>query len=180
VREARVEVKPEAELTADDWQRIRRLVDSADWSRGGPPGPVYRYGAMPWRVLVSIDDALVAHAGVGDRTVAVGGRTVRTGTVGGVSTLPAWEGRGLATLALDAALAFVRDALGAPFGLLTCRDHMVPFYIRRGWQMLTVAVTFEQPPDGPVRLARPYEAMVYPLGTEAWPAGDVDLSGLLV
>jgi hypothetical protein len=91
---------------------------------------------MPWRVLVHLGDAaedvgsgLVAHTGVDAREISVGGRPVRVGTVGGVSTLPAWEGHGLATQALGAALAFIRDALGAPFGLLTCRDHLVPFYL---------------------------------------------------
>jgi GNAT superfamily N-acetyltransferase len=176
----RIEVKPEAALSSPEWEQIGRLVAAADWSRGGPPGPGYRYGPMPWRVLVFFGDELAAHAGVDAREITVGGRPVRVGTVGGVSTLPAWQGRGLATLALDAALALIRDELRSPFGLLTCRDHLVPFYLRRGWQMLTVPVRFEQPGAGTVALARPYEAMVAVCGDEPWPAGDVDLNGLLV
>jgi hypothetical protein len=97
-----------------------------------------------------------------------------------VSTLPAWEGHGLATQALEAALAFIRDELGAPFGLLTCRDHLVPFYLRRGWRLLLVPVRFDQPGAGASALVRPYEAMVYAPGDAPWPAGDVDLRGLLV
>lgn len=135
---------------------------------------------MPWRVLVRAGGDLAALTGIDAREVTVGGRPVSIGTVGGVSTAPAWQGHGLATLALATALAFIRDELKAPFGFLTCRDHLVPFYARRGWRLLLVPVRFDQPEVGPVTLARPYEAMVYPCGDASWPEGDVALKGLLV
>ncbi len=178
--DTRVEVKPEAALTEDEWRQIGQAVKAADWRRGGPPGPTYAYAPMRWRVLLFVGGELAAHVGIDEREVTVGGRPVRVGTVGGVSTVPAWQGRGLATLALDTALAFIRNELGAPFGFLTCRDHLVPFYARRGWRLLLVPVRFAQPATGCVELARPYEAMVSPCGNAAWPEGDVDLRGLLV
>jgi GNAT superfamily N-acetyltransferase len=135
---------------------------------------------MPWRVLVRFDGQLVAHAGVGERTVSVGSGQVRVGSLGGLFTAPGWEGRGHGSLATETALAFIREELGCLFGFLTCLDHMVPFYLRRGWQRVSAQVAFQQPSGTRHQLVPGYHAMVYLLAGVPWPDGPVNLNGALL
>ncbi|HEX2034507.1 MAG TPA: GNAT family N-acetyltransferase [Chloroflexota bacterium] len=170
-------------LTEEERRWLDEMLREADWWPGGAPSRSYAYAAFRWRVLVRAEGRLVAHVGLGEREVAVDERPVRVGTVGGVMTHTAWQGRGLATSALQAAQAFIRDQLGTPFGLLSCGAHMLPFYRRRGWRELDAPVVFEQPAPGgtsQVELEAPYRVMVYPCTTTPWPAGRLDLRGLMI
>jgi len=92
--------------------------------------------------------------------------------VGGVVTVPEAQGRGHAQRGMRHAAEFFCREWGVEFGLLFCRDALIPFYERLGWQLVAAPVEIEQP-DGPVTSAM--NVMVLPCGGRVWPAGDVRL-----
>src|SRR5215217_7692513 len=103
------------------------------------------------------------------------GRKVQIGGIGGVSTREDCRGRGYATLALNAAIATMRDHEAVRFAMLFCEPHNEAFYQARGWHPFKGEVYAEQP-EGRVR----FEAMA-PLVfdfTRKPRDGIIDLCGL--
>ncbi|MDQ3806018.1 MAG: hypothetical protein M3416_19580, partial [Acidobacteriota bacterium] len=73
------------------------------------------------------------------------------------------------------AAEFMRHEWGVEFGLLFCRDALVPFYERLGWQLVNEPVEVEQE-SGPV--VSTLNVMVLPCDGRDWPAGPVSLNSL--
>ncbi|MFJ3924499.1 GNAT family N-acetyltransferase [Streptomyces sp. NPDC090022] len=118
---------------------------------------------------------LVAHTGLLRAPLSVGGVASEVVGVGGVAVAPDVRGRGLARLAMEAALAHART-LGPRHGLLFCRPPLVPLYERLGWHGLAGEVRVEQP-GGPVVM--PLRTMWTPLRDGSrWPPGAVRLLSL--
>ena len=103
------------------------------------------------RVLVE-DDAqgLACHVGLYRREATWDGRKVRIGGVGGVLTHPDFRRRGLASVALSAAIQTFKDERATDFALLFCEPHNIAFYGNRGWKPFIGEVYAEQP-SGRVR-----------------------------
>jgi GNAT superfamily N-acetyltransferase len=118
----------------------------------------------------------VSHVGLLRHTVAVGGRAVLVGGIGGVITRGDAQGSGYASLALERAATFMRDELDVEFGFLFCRDPLVPFYERHGWHLLAAPVTVSQAEDPP--LVMPLNSMVLPFAGRRWPQGPVSLESM--
>jgi len=117
---------------------------------------------------------LVANASFVARTVNVAGADLPVVGIGGVVCRPEARGRGHATAAIAAALAYGRAVTGADFGMLFCLARLLPFYSRSGWDRVPGPVLIEQP-AGPI--ASPLEVMVKPLSRHAWLAGPVRVNG---
>ncbi|MCB5906538.1 GNAT family N-acetyltransferase [Streptomyces pinistramenti] len=118
---------------------------------------------------------LVAHAGLVRLPMAIGGACAEVVGVGGVAVAPELRGRGLARLAVAAALDHART-MGPRHGLLFCRPTLVPLYRRLGWRALEQEVRVEQP-DGPVIM--PLWTLWTPLHDGArWPAGEIRVLSL--
>jgi len=114
----------------------------------------------------------VAHAGLLVLPVSVGGTDTEVVGVGGVAVAPDLRGNGLARLVVTAALDHART-LGPEYGLLFCRQPLVPLYQRLGWRALEQDVHVEQH-EGPVLM--PLRTMWMPLHEGAnWPTGAVRL-----
>lgn len=122
------------------------------------------WGHVKWahadlRVLIdapedSSEGGLACHVGVYFRDALWDGRKVQIGGIGGVSTRDDCRGRGYATLALNAAIATMRDHEAIRFAMLFCEPHNEAFYQARGWHPFKGEVYAEQP-EGRVR----FEAM---------------------
>jgi GNAT superfamily N-acetyltransferase len=123
---------------------------------------------------VYADGRLVANASVVRRAVAAGGRPVPVVGLGGVVTRPEARGAGHARAAVDAAVRYGREVLGADFAMLVCLPKLRPFYERLGFEALSDPVTIEQPRGNVVS---PLVVMVKPLGPDPWPGGPVDVRG---
>ena len=128
-----------------------------------------------WRFRLRIADRPVAHLGVLQRAVTVGGHSETVGGMGGLVTVPAMRGRGLATLLLDHAQRFVAEELGLQFAMGFVVDRMLSFYRERGWQQIDGRVTIDQPTG---KRLSPCSAFVLPLASAEWPRGDIDIGGL--
>ena len=76
---------------------------------------------------------LVAHAGLIQATVSLGGRSLPVAGLGGVVVAPGLRGSGLARLVVTAATDHARGT-EAELGLLFCWPRLIPLYERLGWR----------------------------------------------
>ena len=170
----RIDLRRYEELTDHESEALADLRTEIDF--GTPPYEWTPASERPWRFLVWEGDRLVAHVGVMERTIRVGGQPLHVAGVYSVMTRPADRGKGYASAALREAATFMKEQLGeAAHGLLVCIDERLPFYSRLGWQRVDAPVSFDQPGG---RQVNEINTMVLPLRGEPWPAGDVDLRGL--
>lgn len=164
-----VEIRVSGALTDEE----RRTL--FEWGEDifGPDDKRYRWRPKDLHFMLEEDGRLSSHVGLLRHAVTVGGRAVTVAGVGGVVTIPQAQGRGHAQRAMRHAAEFFCREWGVEFGLLFCRDALVPFYQGLGWQLVEGPVEVEQP-DGPVVPA--FNVLVLPCGDgRAWPAGRVRL-----
>ncbi|HLZ05431.1 MAG TPA: GNAT family N-acetyltransferase [Bradyrhizobium sp.] len=141
------------------------LNGSASWARTEPlHNAVFGreiveklpWGHIVWahadlRVLIDAPEGgLACHVGIYFRTIGWNGHDVHVGGIGGVMTREDRRGRGLASIALDAAIATLRANEAVRFAMLFCEPHNFAFYQARGWHPFTGEVYCEQP-DGRIR-----------------------------
>ena len=164
------------------WPRAEPLMDAV-W-------PDHVMAKLSWkdvkwahadlRVLIDAPEEsskprLACHVGVYFRTITWNGRKVHIGGIGGVATREDCRGRGLAGLALGAAVQTLRHHEAVRFALLFCEPHNFAFYQKRGWHPFSGEIHAEQP-SGRIR----FEAMA-PLVFDISRAprdGSIDLCGL--
>jgi GNAT superfamily N-acetyltransferase len=99
-----------------------------------------------FRVLVEDETrGLVCHVGIYRRQATWNGRAARIGGIGGVLTHEAFRRRGLASVALNAAVQTLKDERATDFALLFCEPHNEAFYRNRGWKAFGGEIFAEQP-----------------------------------
>jgi GNAT superfamily N-acetyltransferase len=140
------------------------------------PSRTREYGLL-WQpterhVMVYRDSMLVAHVGLLRRTVAVGGMGVTVAGFGGVLTHARHRGLGLGHFAMREAEKYARTVLLADFGMLFCREALLPWYGAMNWTRLDGSVWVEQA-AGEIRM--PLPCMVNTFGAAPWPGGEVRL-----
>lgn len=170
------EILPDADLPPD----LAALLDryDAESFANSPTSNRYQWSNAQWRLIVRAGDEIAAQLGLLERDCRVGGQAVRLGGIGGVMTRPAFRGQGLATLAMTAAVEFLRDERPVDFGMLVCLPHLVPFYAGLGWQVVTGPIWIEQPLRGTITLDEDVP-MIMPLRDHVvWPGGPIELLGL--
>ncbi len=123
--------------------RFTSVVSSVDW--------VAKEGVR-FRVLVYSDGKLVSHLRIIERISMLDGKDVLAGGLGAVMTAPGHHGNGFASIALRESERLIFDEIRADIGVLVCLPHLVPFYMKRRWQVITCPVEIHQP-----------------TGTEIWP-----------
>ena len=128
-----------------------------------------------WRFILLVDNQPVSHVAVLLHSILVADQPLRVGGIGGVVTIPHARGQGYAQALLDRVEQFLCRELLVDFGLLFCRDPLVPFYEQRGWQPIFNLVRIDQP-AGPIEA--PLHVMVYPCQRNGFPAGTVVLNSL--
>ena len=135
------------------------------------------HGSPP-RYSIVLEEAgrVLAHAGIVERTIAVGGSPLRVAGVQNVFVLPEFRGRGLSGRVLQAAMDEACRR-GFDCGLLFCVPALERLYIAIGWQALgpREIVRIEEGR----RLPLPGEnvSLFYPLAVAVFPAGPIDLCG---
>lgn len=108
--------------------QIRALIDDAFGPEFTQQDWEHTTGGMHF--FVEEEGAIVGHASVIERTIEIDGRPFRTGYVEGVGTARAMQGRGLGSIAMEAATDFIRS--GYEMGALATDRHS--FYERLGWE----------------------------------------------
>jgi len=133
------------ELTQQDLASAEALVRAAfgdsfrthDWL----------HGVDGVHVLITEDDALLAHASVVTRTLRYDGEAFATGYVESVAVRSDQQGRGLGRVVMDHTESIIRAQ--HQLGALNAVESAAPFYAARGW-MLWTGHTQADTPDGAV------------------------------
>ena len=172
VKDRRIEVQHVDDLSEDGVARIMALRSRVDFAV--PDYAWTPWGEKKWHVLVWIGGELVGHVGILEREVRAGEQPVRVAGLYTVMTAPEWRGKGIASEAMRAAADYIRARMGAEFGLLLCRDAMLPFYRALGWRLVEDGVVFDQPAGKTVSALN---ALYLPLRETDWPAGTLDFCG---
>lgn len=164
------------------WPRVEPLMEAV-W-------PDHVMAKLSWkdvkwahadlRVLIDAPEevskpGLACHVGVYFRTVMCNGRNVHIGGIGGVATREDCRGRGLAGIALGAAIQTLRAHEAVRFALLFCEPHNIAFYQARGWHPFTGEIYAGQP-KGRIRFGA-MAPFVFDI-SRAPRDGTIDLCGL--
>ena len=165
----------ETDVSAEQHQALSRLLarvypdhgrtfaDGRDWSGARPEG----------RVVGLLGDRPVAHLGFLRRTLRLddGDDSLLCADVGLVGVDPDVQGTGLG-LRLLAQAREVLERLALPYGFLTCRPAVVPFYERAGWVRVHGQVTRMLDPDSRPELnTGPALVLLVLAPLAAWPSG---------
>ena len=136
------------------------------------------HGCTPaFSAVVQEDNEVIAHLGVVQREVTVGGASVHVAGLQNICVLPDHRGRGLCRKMLDASMAEAKER-GADFGLLFCVAQIVPVYERCGWCQLPNSSVVRVDLDGEEKpLANGNLPMWLPLNKGKFPAGEIYLGG---
>ena len=166
-------IKRANELTPAEQQGVDTVTGQA--FAGDSGGQDYTYTGGDWQAMGSLEGKIVASLGIVDRDATAGGLPVRLGGIGGVSTHPEWQRRGLGSALIQSANAFLQDELKVDFGLLVCSEKRSHFYAGLGWQVVKGPLLVDQP-SGKVELKA--VTMILPCAQQTWPEGVIDLCGL--
>jgi GNAT superfamily N-acetyltransferase len=133
---------------------------------------------LTWRakdhhIMRYVGGEFAAKASVLKHSVVINDNEVLVGGVGGVITMPAFQGQGHATAVLSYLADYLGDQLRLPFGMLFCRPALVPFYGRFRWQIIADTVYVDQP-NGVI--ASPLPVMYASYSNQPWPKGSVQLN----
>jgi predicted GNAT family N-acyltransferase len=137
-------------------------------------GDVTHWSDVDWHILITVGEELVSHVEIVEREAFVGQESIRLGGIGGVLTLPAWRGRGLAKVGMQKTQAFMCEELGVDFGLLMCDQEVVPFYSKLGWVEVEGPLVYDQP-EGKVVFDD--KVMIFACSDMSWPQGMIDIRG---
>jgi predicted GNAT family N-acyltransferase len=166
-----VEIRLEKSLTDEE----RRTLFQWGENIFGVEDALLRWRPKELHLIVEDEGRAVAHIGVVQTTVRVGGREVSVGGVGGVVSVPEARGRGHVHAGMLRADAFMCEELKVEAGMLFCLERLVAFYARQGWQLIEETVEIEQPTG---TIVSPMRVMVKPCGGSIWPAGKIEVGGL--
>lgn len=138
------------------------------------------HGSAPaFSAIIEVGQAVIAHVGVVDRVISIGGRSFRVGGVQNVFVASEYRGRGLSNVVMTAAMQQAAGR-GLDMGLLFCQPKIQSVYDRGGWQLLSGRTIYRVDEHGTeLPLPASNVAMYFPLksGLAALPDGDVHLQG---
>ncbi|PHR16828.1 MAG: hypothetical protein COA41_13715 [Sphingopyxis sp.] len=134
------------------------------------------WSAAQRRVLLYVDDKVVAVAGIHERKISCDGAILRVAGIGGVMTDPDHQGQGYGKQVMLHVMQLLRTEAKCAFALLFCEDHNVGFYSKLGWSLFEGDMVVEQHgKTGPFVFRN---VMVLPLAEQATRTADIDLCGL--
>jgi predicted N-acetyltransferase YhbS len=167
------ELRVSNEMTGEEYERLFCWGEKIF----GPHDGLYEWRPKTLHIYVEEEGLVVGHVGLLEERVRAGEEEVKVCGVGAVVTRPEAQGRGHARRAMLRAHEMMRDETDAEFGMLYCRDELIPFYAALGWQLVSDENEFGQP-AGPT--PSPFNVMVLPLrdGGREWPVGRVVVEGL--
>ncbi len=169
----RIDITRSEDVPQSLWDDIDRRADGIDW---GNPDGVTEWAGSDWQVIVWDRETWVSTLVLAKKAITVDGKPVTVGGIGGVMTLPEWQGRGYASAAMKVAADFIRDEMKVPFGLLVCNAHRVHLYESLGWKVATEPTTFSQS-TGKRQFSDVMFVMTYACTEQPWPDGPIDLCG---
>lgn len=135
-------------------------------------------GCRPkYSVMLTKEERVIAHLGIVERAISVGGVAMRAAGVQNVCVHPSYRGRHLSAFLLEEAMSEA-ESRGFEVGLLFCIPELDPIYARSGWRRLSQREIACRDATGASSLLPAKNiAMDYPICFDELPAGVVDLNG---
>ena len=128
-----------------------------------------------WYLRMYHQDNVIGVLGILKRQVKVGKQRIQVGGICNVVIEADMRGKKLLKYMMRAAQDFIKNELTADFGLLLCRDEVVPIYQRYNWYLVDGSTFFDQK-TGIQKY--PKKTMIVNLTEKQWPEGDIFLCGL--
>lgn len=139
------------------------------------PKPPMQWAEKQWSLLIWEEQVLVSLVGMLVRKGTLNGEPLLIGGVGSVKTHPEARGQGYAGAGMEKAAVFLRDEQQVAFSVLFCRQALLSYYRRFGWQPFAGNV-FAEHPDG--RIPFTFNATMVLAGQQSAPqTGVLDLCG---
>ncbi|WP_159825763.1 GNAT family N-acetyltransferase [Arthrobacter sp. 9AX] len=177
-----LELRWTTQLSASDYADMAVLFDSEYEDEWGPWNPKQGYGYARGELHCLVRDGgnLVGYAASARRFVAVGKGEVVVAGIGGVLTAAATRGQRIGHGMMSSLQEAMRGDAPAEFGLLGCREEVVPFYQSCGFVLVESLIRDVSPRDAMtvIESAGPTLVCAGTKSIEAWPAGTIDLRGL--
>lgn len=121
------------ELELTELENLSKAVYPPDMPDDGSES--IEWANSEWRVMIrDIDDVLISYMGLITRQAKCDDTPVFMGGIGGVKTRPDARGNGYAGYGLKKSAEFLCNELKVDFSLLVCRDGLIPYYGKLGWQ----------------------------------------------
>lgn len=136
------------------------------------------HGSAPaYSAVILNGPQVIAHLGVVQRLVTIGGTPANVAGIQNVAVLPDHRGRGLCRAMLTAAMDEARRRQ-LDYGILFCVANSVPLYARCGWRRLFDTPVVRVDTDGQEKpLVEGNLPMWLPLGKQDFPSGEIHLQG---
>lgn len=135
------------------------------------------HGSFPsYSVILEEGGEVVAHVGVVDRTIAVGGVPLRAAGVQNVFVVPEARGRGLSAVIMELSMREAA-ARGYDVGLLFCVHALEKVYAACGWINLGERETVRVEDGRELPIPGKNIAMFHPLAVKEFPGGLIHLRG---
>jgi predicted acetyltransferase len=130
-----------------------------------------------WSVVLDENSRVLAHVGIIDRIIKVGGENFHIAGIQNVFVIPEYRGKGLSDTVMTTAM---RDASNRnyDFGLLFCIPELEKVYAKTGWLKIfpgSVSRVDENGDEMP--LPEKNITMYFPLRVVSFPAGKIHLQG---
>lgn len=132
----KIDIKPKTEFTEGDQTALQELSHAVY----PPDDPtvedvsMIQWSGSTWGAFIRDANQLVAYIGMLVRQGKCDDRPVLIGGIGGVKSHPEVRGKGYASAGMKEAGAFLTQVQKVDFSLLVCRDELIPYYGRLGWQ----------------------------------------------
>ncbi len=135
------------------------------------------HGSGPeYTVLMQSERKVIAHVGVVDRQIDIGGVPLHVAGVQNVCVLPDWRGKGLSDRVMIAAMQEA-ETRGYDCGLLFCIPVLEKVYARVGWISLGVRDVIRTENGQDLPIPDKNIAMYYPIKVKSLPEGIIHLRG---
>ncbi|MGE5463982.1 MAG: GNAT family N-acetyltransferase [Syntrophothermus sp.] len=170
---------PHADLSPglrSEFDTLDRLAFAQNEEEEDPDFPPIQWATPDWVALGYLQDRLVTQLCLLWREITVATEKILVAGLGGMATHPQFQHQGLGSALLAATASFMRDTIQVPFGLLICADETARFYQLSHWQIAADHLYYTQ--DHERRMLKPC-VMILQLTVRPWPAGEIDLCGLL-
>lgn len=172
----RIECQRHDNLTPFQEDAVRQLAQAVYPKKAAKlTPPPFQWAAKTWSLLIWEGEMLVSLIGMLTRDGRFEGQPVRLGGIGSVKTHPETRGRGYAGAGMSQAASFLTDEQQVAFSVLFCREALLGYYARFGWQPFAGQTMIEQPAG---KLAFTFNETMVLAGQQAAPvAGVLDLCG---
>ena len=133
------------------------------------------YAVPEWYILGYLKNIPVTQIGILQRTITINEKPFLIGGVSFLITEPKYRNNGFASIIMKKAVLFIRNKLGLPFCLLTCKPRLESLYAKMGWRSINEPNVLVQPTGN---RSCGGLIMVNECGGIQWPSGRIDFRGL--